>query len=210
MIEIIKNGNPEESKGKHKYEYKIGNDNFRLVVAPGEKQFVITFYKLNKPQRISVNNNDHPIHDGTIPPSDDKSIPNDGNKVNGVVIPFVDDKFIAKWGAFWESVGNKLGSAIEWLNDWINKKYDKNNLFTVSKVQKDVSEVVNEFYNKSSDIYDKARRLSDSLSSLSKEDSKKLVQALNGDIDKSELKSEYVGIYNEMREKIDKNASELV
>ncbi len=93
----------------------------------------------------------------------------------------------------------------------MNKKFDpKKDWFSVTEIQKEVSEVVNDFRNAKAGIYDNAGEIKDFLGTLSKEDSKSLVRTLGGDMNKNELSPELKKLYDRFRTILDEKATELV
>lgn len=82
--------------------------------------------------------------------------------------------------------------------------------FTVSDIQKKANEVVNDYRNMKAFIYDEANTLMKGLDTLSQEDNKSLIQSLNGDITRADLKPTLFPYHDKFRAIIDKNATELV
>lgn len=89
----------------------------------------------------------------------------------------------------------------------INKK---TNWFKVTEVQKMSSDLINDYRNLKAGVYDGAADIKNYLSTLDKEDSKALVHALGGDLDKEELNIKLQPLYERFRSVIDQNANELV
>jgi hypothetical protein len=92
----------------------------------------------------------------------------------------------------------------------VSEKITKANWFEVTKLQKQSSEVINDFRNSKANIYDEANNLMQGLKTLGKDDNVLLVKALNGDMKAIELNKDLKVFYDKFRAVIDKNANDLV
>jgi hypothetical protein len=113
-----------------------------------------------------------------------------------------------------KEANNKLDNTIDKvfakMGDKINE-FDKHNVISTTKLQKEFSETLNEYQIALADIYESAGDIQKYLSDeLMQDESESLVRALNGDITPLELDSHLKPLYEKMRAKIDNNADELV
>lgn len=103
------------------------------------------------------------------------------------------------------SLGIKIpiGKAIE-------KDFTKANWFTISENTRQANEIINNFRIIKGNIYESAGDIKQGLETLSKEDNKNLVKALNGDMNPDELNPTTKKLHDSFRKIIDKNADKLV
>lgn len=125
-----------------------------------------------------------------------------------------DNKVDATVDLSWDAVmkGFDIGATpVKYILGSMNKKIDpKDDWFRVTELQKEVSEVVNDFRNVKASIYENAGEIKTYLETLSIEDSKSLVHALGGDVDPGTLSDNLQTLYKRFRAVIDKKADELV
>ncbi|MCK5111055.1 MAG: hypothetical protein KAQ94_05995 [Arcobacteraceae bacterium] len=96
------------------------------------------------------------------------------------------------------------------MGDKLNE-FDKYNILTTTKMQKDFAESIKEYQIALGDIYEQAGDIQKHLADeLLPNESEMLVQALNGDMSSLKLPKELKPLYEKMRAKIDNNADELV
>jgi hypothetical protein len=108
--------------------------------------------------------------------------------------------------------GFDLGATpLKYMFGAMNKNIDPTkSWFDVTQLQKDISQVVNDFRNVKAVTYENAGDIKEYLGTLKKEDSKKLVHALGGDLDPAELSGEIKELYSKFRKVIDDRAEKLV
>lgn len=116
------------------------------------------------------------------------------------------NKFLSDYENYIEGVFKKVEDGVLKIND----HFDKHNLLTTSKAQKQLHDVIKGFEVESSRIYTNASELKLQLEKLSKEDGENIVRALNGDLDPFELSDNHKAVYDKFRATIDKNADLLV
>lgn len=112
-----------------------------------------------------------------------------------------------------KSASKKYDEMIDNLFDKMGEKlsgWDKHGLFVASETQNMLHDVSSEFRLAQSALYEQARRARDILGSLTAEESKKLVRALNGDASPDNLSTATRKLYDTFRKEIDANADALV
>ena len=92
----------------------------------------------------------------------------------------------------------------------IEKDVIESNWWKVTQTQKDVALMITQSRAVHADIVHGAGALKKYLSTLHKEESKRLVRALNGDLEPKELNDNMTKIYSQFRELIDTNADALI
>ncbi len=96
------------------------------------------------------------------------------------------------------------------MGDKLNE-FDKYNVLTTTKIQKDFAESIKEYQIALGDIYESAGDIQKHLADeLMPDESEMLVQALNGDMSSLKLPKHLKPLYESMRVKINANADELV
>ena len=144
-----------------------------------------------------------------------KIIADGKNKVNKIKnADGYNNKADATVDIVWDTVmkGFDIGAIpVKQMIGAMNPKFNpKKDWFAVTEIQKEVSEVVNDFRNAKAGIYDSAGDIKDFLGGLSKEDSKSLVRTLGGDLDPNTLSPELKKLYDRFRTVIDEKATQLV
>jgi len=201
---IIRSSEPYSSNGKHIYEKEIDGNRYRVVVGTDkDKHSVISFYT-NKKKRGMVHDAQSPHNEAR--PSSNKSIGKGG---------FISaDIFNVPYEKYKNFLDRNVDKGFAWVGENIferlNEKFDKHNLLTNSKAQKEMHNIVKDYEIESNDIVGRANHLVEQLQKLQKSDSENLVKALNGDIDPYELSDSNREIYKKFRATIDKNAKDLV
>ena len=104
---------------------------------------------------------------------------------------------------------DKVDTAFDWMGDTL-QRIDKKGWFVATKLQHDLSDMLNKFNAHKADIYKSAAEVKEYLDTFDEGESAKIIQALNGDLDKSKLDGETLAAYERVRKLIDKNADELV
>lgn len=103
---------------------------------------------------------------------------------------------------------------VDWVFDKMRKgaqKIDPKGIWLVATdLQHDVADMITSFNAHKSEIYKTAGDLKSYLDEFDEGESAKLIQALNGDLDKSNLSGDTLGAYTYVRQMIDKNADDLV
>lgn len=113
-----------------------------------------------------------------------------------------------------KEVSKKLDSNVDAIfskmGDKLNE-FDKYNVLTTTKIQKDFAKTIQEYQIALGDIYESAGDIQKHLADeLLPNESESLVRALNGDMNPLKLDKQLKPLYEKMRVKIDANADELV
>ncbi|WP_151946602.1 hypothetical protein [Aliarcobacter butzleri] len=90
------------------------------------------------------------------------------------------------------------------------KDFTKINWFTISENTRQANEIINNFRIIKGNIYESAGDIKQGLETLSKDDNKNLVKALNGDMSPDELNPVTKKLHDSFRSIIDKNADRLI
>ncbi len=129
-----------------------------------------------------------------------------GKKYNDGVDNIIDVGYDKLFG-----LGEKFVTPAKNVLDGMGVKGAKNaKWFEITKLQKELNEVINDFKIGKAKVYDEANNIKTALDGLSKEDSKNLLKVMNGDMDLKDLRGDLHTTYNIFRNQIDQNANELV
>ena len=224
--EVIRNGkinnnsySQTNNSIRYGYDYKKGGVKFRVVVEEFNDGKKIFDYYSDR-NFIEVDKTKHPLNST----SNTKIIPQS---------PLFSKSKQQKHFKLWRKYEKTIDKVVDYGYDkllmipellshipkeilaGINKKQSKNikntRWFTVTQLHKDTNKSLNQYnINKAVMYEDINEQIEKPLEKLSKQNSKDLVKALNGDMKPDKLNTELKKIYKNFRDTIDQNADKLI